>query len=475
MKKFLFDLSRSRFRSKTLPVPSPFRSLRFRLLGPLIGVALVAAVIVALASYRLGDRWAMDDLQERFAGIKNTLADSTFPLNATVLNSLAELTQTDLVTTDDKGRVKYSTIDGIESPLQSDTLRTADKRYLVYYFDTRRGKSRSDDVSRVAVVFDERTLSASRRRAAILPLATGLSTIVALSSITLLMQSRLVGRIAKLQRRVGGIAAGEFSVAPTNYAADELGQLGAAVDDMAGQLDQLWKRVNRQQSEKLLHQIAGGMAHQLRNSLTGARMAVELHAAECPSDDRESLPVAIQQIELSEDYVRRLLLVASGRQDEDRPTEVSVCWNDVRSSLSPIARHWHVELDWVFNDSLGTNPSESSSQPEPAKWIGDGPTWVAAVTNLVHNAMQAGDKVEVRLDFPLPDLVRVRVCDNGTGIDESVGGELFEPFVTSKPEGMGLGLSVVRRAAERLEGAVRWYRDDGRTVFEFTSRLSQPN
>ncbi|MFG0256010.1 MAG: histidine kinase dimerization/phospho-acceptor domain-containing protein, partial [Rhodopirellula sp. JB053] len=327
-----------------MPVPSPFRSLRFRLLGPLIGVALVAAVIVALASYRLGDRWAVDDLQERFAGIKNTLADSTFPLNATVLDSLAELTQTDLVTTDDKGRVKYSTIDGIESPLQSDRLRTEDKRYLVYYFDTRRGKSRSDDVSRVAVVFDERTLSASRRRAAILPLATGLSTIVALSSITLLMQSRLVGRIARLQRRVGGIAAGEFSVAPNNYAADELGQLSAAVDDMAGQLDRLWKRVNRQQSEKLLHQIAGGMAHQLRNSLTGARMAVELHAAECPSDDRESLPVAIQQIELSEDYVRRLLLVASGRQDEDRPTEVNVCWNDVRSSLSPIARHWHVDL-----------------------------------------------------------------------------------------------------------------------------------
>ncbi|MCM2374892.1 sensor histidine kinase [Aporhodopirellula aestuarii] len=449
-----------------MPDPAPLRSLRFRLLGPLIAVALIAAIIVALASYRLGDRWATDDLQERFQGIKNTLADSTFPLNATVLDSLAELTQTDLVTTGETGRVKYSTMEGLEKSIEPGELKIGDKRYLVYFFDTKRGKARSDDVARVAVVFDEKTLSASRRRAAILPLATGLSTILALSSITLFMQSRLVGRIAKLQRRVRGIAEGEFTSTATQYAPDELGQLGAAVDDMAGQLDQLWKRVNRQQSEKLLHQIAGGMAHQLRNSLTGARMAVELHAAQCDSHDTESLPIAIHQIELSEDYVRRLLLVASGRQDQDRPTDVTVCWNDVRSSLTPIARHWHVDIQWHVDEAI-----DSPSHTDATAHIKDGPTWVAAVTNLVHNAMQAGEVVEVYLERPNATTVRVRVRDNGPGIDETVADELFEPFVTSKPEGMGLGLSVVRRAAEHLNGNVRWHRTEGWTVFEFTASL----
>ncbi|EMI42584.1 membrane protein containing ATP-binding region, ATPase-like domain protein [Rhodopirellula sp. SWK7] len=451
---------------KTLSDPAPLRSLRFRLLGPLIAVALIAAIIVALASYRLGDRWAMDDLQERFVGIKNTLADSTFPLNATVLDSLAELTQTDLVTTGKTGRVKYSTLDGLDAAPQEGEMTIDEKRYLVYFFDTQRGKIRADDVARVAVVFDERTLSASRRRAAILPLATGLSTILALSSITLFMQSRLVGRISKLQRRVRGIAAGEFACTDTDHAPDELGRLGADVDEMAGQLDQLWKRVNRQQSEKLLHQIAGGMAHQLRNSLTGARMAVELHAAQCDSPDKESLPVAIHQIELAEDYVRRLLLVASGRQDEDRPTDVTVCWNDVRSSLSPIARHLHLDVEWHLDESFDSTPQSDASHR-----IGDGPTWVAAVTNLVHNAMQAGDVVEVRLERPTDKSVCVRVRDNGPGIDKNVADELFEPFVTSKPEGMGLGLSVVRRAAEHLNGDVAWHRDDGWTVFDFTASL----
>ncbi|MGV3484612.1 MAG: ATP-binding protein [Planctomycetaceae bacterium] len=429
---------------------APFRSLRTRLLGGLITASMVTAVIVAVASYWLGAKWTRDDVQARLTGIRRTLADPRFPLNATVLDSLADLTQTELVALSQSGVVLQSTLDR-----QIDyRLEIAGGRYQSFRFEIADGPIRADRVSRIEVLFDEDRLAVSRRRAAILPLVTGLSTIIALSSITLLYTSRLIGRIAKLQRRVEAISGGDFQSTVADEANDEVGRLDSAVNSMAGQLDQLWKRIHRQQSERLLHQIASGMAHQLRNSLTGARMAVELHASECKAADDESLTVAIRQIELAEDYVRRLVLVASGHHDQDRPASVTDCWNDVRSSFSPIAKHLHIEVQWQIDAAADHYQ------------IKDGPTLVAAVTNLLHNAMQAGKRVRVDAAMIDDARVRIRVADDGPGVLDSVADELFEPFVTSKPEGMGLGLSVVRRAAEYLGGSVQWRRDDGWTVFE---------
>ena len=264
-------------------------------------------------------------------------------------------------------------------------------------------------------------------------------------------------RLGRLKRRVEAVAEGDFDSTVSDNVADEVGQLGGAVDAMAGQLKKLWNQVNRQQSEKLLHQIAGGMAHQLRNSLTGARMAVELHAGQCKQGDDEGLEVAIHQIELSEDYVRRLLEVASGRQHEDRPQLAGQCISDIRKSLSPIARHLRIDIQWDIADEANGFP------------LRDGPAWAAAVTNLVHNAMQAGDRVRVTVKPTDTEQLVVRVADNGNGVPDQVAGELFEPFVTSKPEGMGLGLSVARRAAKHLGGEVHWKREDNWTIFEMTA------
>ncbi|KAA5541946.1 HAMP domain-containing histidine kinase [Roseiconus nitratireducens] len=438
----------------------------------------MAAVAVALGSSWWGASWASEQMQDRFVGIRDTLSGSTFPLNAVVLNLLADLTQTELATVNANGQLLQATvIPPPNEPLAANLARTlgresggrdehtqpagltvGSRRYRVYFFSMNDAPVRSDGVAGVAVLFDEALLRASRRRAALLPLVTGLSTIAAISSVALVLSSRLVGRLAKLQHRVEAVADGDFDSTVSDDVGDEVGRLGGAVDSMANQLSRLWGRVNRQQSEKLLHQIAGGMAHQLRNSLTGARMAVELHAADCPHADDEGLQVAISQIESAESYVRRLLLVASGRQDQNRPMSAMVCWNDVRLSLTPIARHLRVEIRWQDDGSLSRYQ------------IGDGPTWVAALTNLVHNAMQAGDQVwvdaEATSDAGGPPQLRVRVADNGPGIPEEVAEDLFEPLVTSKPEGLGLGLPVVRRAAEFLGGDVKWTRADGKTVFE---------
>ncbi|TWT82459.1 Sporulation kinase D [Planctomycetes bacterium CA13] len=435
----------------------PFRSLRLRLLAPIIATALVAAGVVALVSNELASRWISDELEARFLGIEQTLSDSRFPLNQVVLQSLAELTQTEFITLDREGQPQQSTLEGTipDQRPAGESITIEGRRFFARSFSTVGAETRPDSVFEVIVLFDRIQIEADRKRAAVLPLVTGLSTILAISTVTLLLTSRLVRRIGRLQQRVEQVADGDFHSVVSDAGGDEIGRLGNAVDSMARQLSVLWQKVNRQQGEKLLHQVAGGMAHQLRNSLTGARMAVELHAADCPSRDDEGLRIAIDQIESAEDYVRRLLLVASGRQDEDRPMAGLVCLHDLQSSLSPIAKHLRIELTWNFDEAIADHS------------IRDGPTWVAAITNMIQNAMQAGDKV--RVDARLIDQqIRVTVSDNGPGIPETMIDDVFEPFVTTKPEGMGLGLAVVRRAAESFGGAVNWKRTGQQTEFELT-------
>lgn len=458
-----------------MPERVSFRSLRFRLLGPILLAACVAALLVALASSWLGTRWARSELRKRFDGVEQTLAGSTFPLNPLVLDLLAELTQTQLVTFDEAGRSLHSTVSldllgsvsfddpDLESRDGENTVLIGNTEFVALTFDTERASARSDGVYRVAVLFDQQQIDTSRRRAALLPLAAGLSTIFALTSITLFLSTRLVARITRLKQRVDAVAEGDFHSNVSDKVADEVGLLGEAVDAMGSQLDKLWKRVNRQHGEKLLHQVASGLAHQLRNSLTGARMAVELHAAECGQADDEGLRVAIHQIELSEDHVHRLLLAASGRQNDDRPRRLVDCWQDVKTTLAPLARHLRIDVQW--NCEAADDDRDDRLADRTVK---DGATWVAAATNLIHNAMEAGDVVQVDLTLLEYDRVRLRVSDNGPGMAESVADELFEPFVTSKPEGMGLGLPVVRRAADYLGGNVTWRREQQRTVFELT-------
>lgn len=449
-------------------------SLRIRLLVPLIGASLLIALVIALSSYWLGAQWARQDVSQRYEGIRNTLEASTFPLTPSVLRSLADLTQTQLVAMTGEGDLVATTFaadsisaqhrqaavaramaNGDQDP--SWTLQLAGREYLSYVF--RRERPLADRAQLVWVLFDETQLRSASWRAASLPLVTGLSTVILLSSLALLMTGRLIRRLVALQDRVERVAGGDFDSKVSDEASDEVGRLGRAVDTMAGQLKQLWVAVNRQQREKLLHQISGGMAHQLRNSLTGSRMAVELHAKHCREQDDEGLKVAIQQMDQAEAYIKRLLLVGSGTAHEDQPAAVMQTLADVQSSLRPVAHHLHVDVAWDLAESLERYE------------VADGPTLAAAASNLILNAMQAARKVWVRAVVS-DHRMQLTVSDDGEGIAEEIAAELFEPFVSTKPQGLGLGLSVVRRAAERLGGDVRWRREHDRTTFELCTAVA---
>jgi signal transduction histidine kinase len=91
----------------------------------------------------------------------------------------------------------------------------------------------------------------------------------------------------------------------------------------------------------------------------------------------------------------------------------------------------------------------------------------SSVMNLVLNAFDAcGRRGDVEIRAERKDgLVRIMVSDNGPGPPAAIRERLGEPFVTGKPEGIGLGLMLARQAAASQNGQLTWDRIDNRTYF----------
>jgi signal transduction histidine kinase len=94
------------------------------------------------------------------------------------------------------------------------------------------------------------------------------------------------------------------------------------------------------------------------------------------------------------------------------------------------------------------------------------------VVNLALNAVDATSGHEqsparIVLALEAIDASRCALCvrDSGPGPSAEVSARLFEPFVTGKPEGTGLGLFVARQIAEDHGGSIRWRRCEGMTEF----------
>lgn len=434
-------------------------SLRFRFLGPILLATSVVAIAISLAAYRFGSEQAAQESEQRFDDLERTIAQAKYPFNENVMRLLASLTGTELITLDADDNVIRGTIKGLDEPPADHASITIDGvPYLVRRIKIESPQRRQDGVNQVAVLLDQSELAKRRGQFIALPIATGLLTVVPLGLISYLLASRLIKRIRRLQQEVHRIASGNLKLTIEDNDKDELSRLAHSINQMASELETLWKQTERRHGEKLIAQVAAGMAHQLRNSLTGARMAVELHANECDSANDEGIGVALDQIEKAEDYVRRIVMLASGRLADAVEMPVSECLDQIRDAIGPIASHLRRPLAWEIDDSVDQFT------------VAEGSTFVAGVSNLIQNALQAGKNVKVNASCRDQTLV-VSVIDDGPGVADKIAAEMFEPFVTTKSEGLGLGLSVAMRAATSLGGRVEYIRTSHQTEFRFTCNI----
>lgn len=230
---------------------------------------------------------------------------------------------------------------------------------------------------------------------------------------------------------------------------------------MTQQLRDYEQQARRSERLRTLGQLGAAVAHQLRNAATGARMALELHGLSCPEGEQsETIQVALRQLTLMESYLQRFLTLGRSRPEARVAVDLGQLAAEVVELVRPMASHTGVALDL--------------QQPAHAVTLeGEREGLRQLLVNLLVNAIEAASRetspqpraVVVRLS-DAPGQVVLGVGDSGPGPAEETRARMFEPFVTEKPEGTGLGLYVVREVATAHGGDVHFRRADEKTWFE---------
>lgn len=228
---------------------------------------------------------------------------------------------------------------------------------------------------------------------------------------------------------------------------DEVGRLGAAFNDMLERLDQAQTAVLKSEKLSLAGLFAAGVAHDVRNPLSSIKMQTQLlNASLAPgSDAREMTEAMLQDIRQVEFVVKGLLDVARPGDIQRVPCRLNEVLAGVIRQVTPQCRHRHIKV-------------ESNLAPEIPEMPLDADRLTQALLNVVINATEAlreGGTLSVssRLDGAGTSVI-VEVDDDGVGLDDRAAGRVFDPFVTTKPGGVGLGLVNARAAVEAHGGTI---------------------
>lgn len=421
------------------------------------------AVTASLAAARHSDAGRIERLHTLLA----TLDGTNFPYSENVLRMMHGLSGTHFVAIDADGGIMASTIPAARAPelasLDPVPLgsleRLSDFRIIAVNdqeFFAGAVQAHPGTGARVLYLLTPaESWRAARWDAAWPPLAIGLATILLAALLSGWLAHRIAARVGRVRALFLELAAGEHTHIVPEPPVDELHDLMQAANELSDRLAALQQDIRHTERARLIGQMAGGLAHHIRNAATGARLALQLHRRRCaaaPGD--ESLDVALRQLEMTEQHLQGLLSLSPGRR-AGRPGRLQAVIADVAAMLDPVCRHSRVAL------SVPTPPDDADCAVEDADELR------AALLNLGWNALEAagvGGRVRIALRR-VNAHVLLEVADNGPGPPPDVAPRMFEPFVSSKPEGAGLGLALARRAAESHGGRVSWYRADGETVF----------
>jgi two-component system nitrogen regulation sensor histidine kinase GlnL len=207
------------------------------------------------------------------------------------------------------------------------------------------------------------------------------------------------------------------------------------------------------------------LAHEIKNPLAGIRGAAQLLARKAAEQERALTTLITDEVDRIAKLIDRMQSL--GRE---RPEPVSAC------NLHEAIRHARAVVEVAGKEAVDVLEEFDPSLPSV---LGNHDALVQILINLLSNAMEACKHAQeprvivrtrfvsgfvmnaIRLGRPIRLPIELRVSDNGPGIDPALRDHIFEPFVSSKANGQGLGLALVKKLVRDMDGRITHEREAG--------------
>ena len=258
--------------------------------------------------------------------------------------------------------------------------------------------------------------------------------------------------------------------------ADQLEFIGALIDVTAARLAE--KELYKAQSDlahatrvTTLGEMTASIAHEVSQPLaaiaTNAEACLRWLDRENPdlAEVRQSATWIIKDSHRASGVIQRIRALANKADVQRTPLDI----NDVIDEVISVIRHE------VFSHGVSLRQELASALPPV---LGDRVQLQQVIMNLVMNGIQAMSPVtgrqrelRIRSQENGPDQILIAVEDSGIGIEPENVDKLFNAFFTTKPNGMGIGLSICRSIIEQHDGHIWATRNSGEgSTFQFTLR-----
>jgi len=262
-----------------------------------------------------------------------------------------------------------------------------------------------------------------------------------------------INPILALTRGTKALASGNLDERVQVHSTDELGQLGEAFNNMADRLVELQEDVRKKERQATFGRVAVGLVHDISHPIQNIGNSCKLIVK--MFDDLEYRESFKRTVEREFEQVKRVLEdlrnLARPKPLERYPLDLNKVLHDVAESMLPTAERSGIllETEFVFG---------------PLYVEGDLYALNRVYRNLLTNAFQATPphgRVTIRTKRQGADAI-AEVVDTGSGIPQERLATIFDDFVTTKKQGLGLGLALSKKMVEQLGGTIAVASEVGR-------------
>jgi signal transduction histidine kinase len=236
---------------------------------------------------------------------------------------------------------------------------------------------------------------------------------------------------------------------------------------VADQLQKARRQAMRSERLAAAGELAAGVAHELRNPLTSVKLLVQTTALHYPER-----ALTQQQLRIIEEEIARMENTIQGLLDFARPPQMNRVFHDIRDTVRRavnLVEGHAVQHKVGIAERFPKTPVIVDADPEQLHQV---------LVNLLLNGIESmpkGGVLEVAIDAS-DGTCRLSVTDSGVGIPPAIMERIFEPFVTDKERGTGLGLAVSRRIIQEHGGRITAAnRDERGAVFCVELPLAEKN